>query len=75
MDCINEDNKRHCNKCVDGYFLKEINGIKICEKCSEGCKTCIDENNCEQCMTGYELINITKAETNQSIVGTDKNIT
>ena len=53
--CIYENEKYVCNKCQDHYFLQDLGEGKICEECSEGCKTCTSES-CSQCMEEYKLI-------------------
>jgi len=46
-----------CAQCKDNYYLEQIDGGKMCEKCPDNCTKCSSENNCTECLEEYKLIN------------------
>ena len=61
--CLNDCNDDGCGSCKEGYFLTQITSknklqtkVKVCEKCSDECRTCeLDVNNCTSCPEYYHL--------------------
>ncbi len=46
--CKEDSNSAKCDKCFDGYILDE--GYQWCQKCQEGCATCLGTYDCGSCL-------------------------
>ena len=52
--CITcEDSTGYCSSCIKGLFFSPTD---YCVYCLDGCGECTDENTCQSCRDGYELI-------------------
>ncbi|KAL4503980.1 hypothetical protein ABPG72_022610 [Tetrahymena utriculariae] len=45
-----------CN-CRSGFYQQPQDFSNSCQKCGENCKTCLDDNKCQDCNYNYELLN------------------
>ena len=63
MDAWNHSkDDEDCGGCKEGYYpIKEASGVDTydaeCDKCSDGCKFCTNNLDCEICYSGYFLNN------------------
>jgi len=55
LNCIYENDNYVCGQCKENYYLNNKNGMKYCELCRLGCKTCSNDETCINCQEGYKL--------------------
>ncbi|CAK94557.1 unnamed protein product (macronuclear) [Paramecium tetraurelia] len=52
--CLQCNDQISCEVCKDGYFYESM----VCNKCSNNCKTCLNQNDfCQSCNNNYDLNN------------------
>jgi hypothetical protein len=53
-----DHDQSRCAECLSGYFLKDTNPdgetVVTCSPCSNGCKSCVDEDICTSCRIFYK---------------------